>query len=200
MVKLNRCEVLVFLSLLVALTMPIGYVSAEENSSIESKNSTLFDNLLGAKTEQDGRIAEDAVWQFWFSRSPTAEIRAHLDAGIERREAYDFEAAEAHFDKVVQLAPSYAEGFNQRAFIRFLRQNYDEAKIDLEIVLTLEPKHFGALSGLYHILLIQNKRDEALSMLRRAVEIHPWLKERSLLPKAMWPRQYRNLHAPGTDI
>ena len=62
------------------------------------------------------------------------------------------EAAEHHFDKVILSAPDYAEGYNQRAFIRFLREDYDNALADLEIVLELEPNHFGASSGLYHIL------------------------------------------------
>ena len=68
------------------------------------------------------------------------------------------------------------------------------------MALILEPNHFGALSGLYHVLQRQDRRDAALNMLRLAVEIHPWLNERSALPEEMWPKSYRNLHAPGTEI
>ena len=169
-------------------------------SATDANKSVLFDNLSNARNEIEGRAAEDLIWQFWFSQSPDAEIRALLDAGIERREAYDFEAAEGHFDNVIRLAPNYAEGFNQRAFIRFLRQNYVMAQADLEVALELEPAHFGAMSGLYHILLSQNRSEPALRMLQKAVEIHPWLKERTALPEAMWPDKYRAIHDQGQEI
>jgi len=169
-------------------------------SATDANKSVLFENLSNARNEVEGRDAEAAIWQFWFSQSPDAEIRASLDAGIERREAYDFEAAETHFDNVIRLAPNYAEGFNQRAFIRFLRQNYAMAQADLEVALELEPAHFGALSGLYHILLSQNKSELALRMLQKAVEIHPWLKERTALPEPMWPDKYRVIHGQGQEI
>lgn len=200
MVNLNRKIKVAFLAL--AMTFPIFTVAAnsDKHSTNESEKKALFENLYRAENEQEGRIAEDAVWRFWFDQSPTTTVRTYLDAGIERREAYDYEAAEHHLDKVVQSAPEYAEGYNQRAFVRFLRENYYDAKTDLEMALKLEPNHFGALSGLYHILQRQDKRDAALNMLKLAVEIHPWLKERSALPEEMWPKSYRNLHAPGTKI
>ncbi len=180
----------------------VGLASTERYgiSANDARKSVLFENLSSARTEIEGRAAEDAIWQFWFSQSPDAKIRALLDAGIERREAYDFEAAEMHFDDVIRLAPNYAEGFNQRAFIRFLRQNYAMAQMDLEVTLDLEPAHFGAMSGMYHILLTQNRSEPALRMLQKAVEIHPWLKERTALPDAMWPESYRVTHDKGQEI
>ena len=127
-------------------------------------------------------------------------MRESLDAGIERREAYDFEAAEQHFDKVIELAPEYAEGYNQRAFIRFLRENFGEAESDLETVLKLTPDHFGAMAGMYQVMLRQDRQNVALKMLQQAVEIHPWIKERFGLPKSMWSKKYRDLHEPRQDI
>jgi len=145
----------------------------------------LLQNLAGAETESQGRAAESAVWEFWFSQSPTTEIRTSLDAGRERIRAYDFEAAENHLNRVVEAAPDYAEGYNQRAYARFLRENYSESLTDLEKTLELEPHHFGAMSG---------------ELLRRAVTIHPWIQERGALPKELWPERYRRLHEPGQEI
>ena len=191
---------IIFLAL--ATTFPVFEAAANSDESVSAnlEEQALFKSLLAAENEQEGRIAEDAIWRYWFDQSPTALVRASLDAGIERREAYDFEAAEIHFDKVVRSAPNYAEGYNQRAFVRFLREKYQSAQTDLEIALKLEPNHFGALSGLYHILQKQDRREAAMRMLSRAVEIHPWLKERSALPKEKWPKSYRDLHDPGLEI
>jgi len=172
-------------------------VNAHEHSTEKLK---LFEALATAKNAQVARTAEGAIWEYWFDQSPTPNIRASLDAGMERREAYDYEAAENHFDLVVESAPDYAEGYNQRAFIRFLRENYEEAQADLEVVLSLEPDHFGAMSGMYHILQIQNRPKAAIKILQKAVAVHPWLNEHANLPKAMWPDNYRKIHEPGQEI
>ncbi len=188
-----------FIILLTSLFIVLaGYARA--NSQISSIRLQLFDALANAETAQQGRAAEDAVWQFWFSLSPSDDVRALIDKGIERRDAYDFEAAENYFAQAVELAPNYAEGYNQRAFARFLRENYSDSLTDLEKALELEPKHFGAMTGIHHILRAQNRYDAAMEVLKAAVTVHPWLKERGALPKEMWPEAYRKLHEPGLEI
>lgn len=184
----------------ILLLMLSTATSADRQAGIQQVRAELLKNLASATTQQEGRTAENAMWQFWFSLSPTVVVRQSLDAGIERREAYDFEAAENHFDRVIEAAPTYAEGYNQRAFIRFLRENFDESQVDLEKALELEPDHFGALAGLYQILRIQNRYEAALSLLQKAVTIHPWLQERGSLPKELWPDSYRDIHDPELEI
>lgn len=142
----------------------------------------LFAALKTAKTEREGRLAENAIWQWWIDQAPTPEVRDAIDHGMKRRGSHDFEAAEAAFDIVVNEAPSYAEGWNQRAFARFLRDNVDGALSDLERAVELEPDHFGAWSGMYHLLIRMGRPEAANAALSRAVEIHPWLKERGMLP------------------
>lgn len=174
--------------------------SAVVSEQVAEKKAILFDNLANASTLLDGQLAESAIWQYWFNQAPTAEARGFLDAAIERREAYDFEAAEAHLDKLIETEPDYAEGYNQRAFIRFLRENLAESKADLEKTLAMMPNHFAALAGLYQVQSRLGEQDEALANLAKAVSLHPWLKERGGLPKAMWPKSYREIHEPGQDI
>jgi len=187
-----------FLALILNLCLFSGTaISDPETAAIKHK---LLTQLAQAQSESEASEAEGKVWQFWFNQSPTAEVREIFDAGQERLRAYDFEAAENYFDQVVDAAPEFAEGYNQRAFARFLRDNYDDSLTDLEIVLQLEPDHFGAMAGMYQILRIQNRTAPAMKMLQQAVKIHPWLKERSALPKNMWPEAYRRLHEPGLEI
>lgn len=168
-----------------------------ETAAVKHK---LLTGLVEAQSEPEGREAEGKVWQFWFNQAPTTEVREIFDAGQERLRAYDFEAAENYFDRVIEAAPEYAEGYNQRAFARFLRDNYTDSLSDLAMALELEPHHFGAMAGMYQILRIQNHTAAAMEMLRQAVIIHPWLKERGALPEDMWPEAYRRLHEPGLEI
>tara|TARA_R110002020_G_scaffold154610_7_gene334617 strand:- start:1916 stop:2494 length:579 start_codon:yes stop_codon:yes gene_type:complete len=170
--------------LLTALTALVLAAAAQPALATESpgRRERLFSALKNAKTEREGRLAENAIWQWWVEQAPTPEVREAIDRGMERRASHDFEAAEAAFDIAVREAPTYAEGFNQRAFVRFLRDNDDGALSDLEKSVELEPDHFGSWSGMYHLLMRMGRPEAAVTALARAVEIHPWLKERGMLP------------------
>lgn len=177
----------------------VGVVDANEAVTPGADEAILLHRLAVATDEAAGRLAESALWEQWFSEAPGA-ANDWLQQGRAKREAYDYEAAENWFDRVVEAAPGYAEGYNQRAFVRFLREDFDGSLADLEKTLALKPWHFGALSGMYHVLRIQNRHGAAFALLSRAVAIHPWIQERGALPKDMWPEHYRLLHEPGQKI
>ena len=107
-----------------------------------------------------------------------------------------FDEALRLLDEVVTAAPGYAEGWNQRAFIRFLKDDLDGSLEDIDRTLELEPKHFAALAGKAMILMRQGRMELGQAALRRAVEIHPWLKERSMLI----PAPGEVVPGPGRDI
>lgn len=184
----------------VAAFSPVKQPAAADEPTPGSYESILLQRLAGATSEADGRLAESAVWEHWFSEAPGDDVHDWLQQGRKRRESYDYEAAEKLFDRVVESAPGYAEGYNQRAFARFLREDFDGALADLEKTLQLRPWHFGALSGMYHVLRIQNRHSAAFALLRQAVTIHPWIQERGALPKDMWPDSYRLIHEQGQEI
>ncbi|MBX3529320.1 MAG: tetratricopeptide repeat protein [Rhizobiaceae bacterium] len=160
---------------------PPAVVPATAQEDAAAVRERLFERLLRAPTEADGRAAEDAIWRFWMAQGPTAEIRKDIDRAMARRSAYDFAGAKAILDRVVEVAPGYAEGWNQRAFILFLQDELDESLADIDRALALEPRHFGALSGRAHVLMRQGRMELGQKALREAVAIHPWLKERSML-------------------
>ncbi len=206
---LRRQMILLFYVLLFSLPMPLAAQSAEPDTASSAEENIaklaeieqiMFRELASAESESRGRQAEGILWEYWFNLAPTADARQLLDDGRARREAYDYEAAEKLFDQVVEQAPDYFEGYNQRAFARFLRENYAGALTDLETTLSLYPNHFGALSGMYHVLRIQGRHETAIQMLRKAVTIHPWIQERGALPQSLWPESYRAIHEPGQEI
>lgn len=185
MIPMTKWLIALWLIIIPAAAIAQGFGAASESEEKER----YFQALLNAPSETAGRKIESSIWEYWLSQSPTAEVRALMDKGMERRKAYDYEAAEKHFDEVVALAPDYSEGYNQRAFVRFLRENFDQSLTDLEKTLELEPKHFGALSGMYHLLRLKNRVPAAMRSLQLAVAIHPWIQERHALPKEMWPKR-----------
>jgi tetratricopeptide (TPR) repeat protein len=150
------------------------------------ERSRLFDALAAAKSEEEATAVADQIWQFWF-RPPSAEAGTLMSEAMQRRQVYDLSGSIAVLDKLVALAPDWAEAWNQRATLRYMAEDYDGSLADIERTLALEPKHFGALSGQVLILMRFGRVETAQSVLRRAVEINPFLSERALLAEPAKP-------------
>lgn len=163
---------------LLAVILVLPMASASEGSA---EKDALFQELKEAKTEFEAREAENLIWQHWFSSAPDAETASLVDRAMERRRSYDFAGAKELLDEAVARAPDYSEVWNQRAFVLFLQGRLDRSLEDIDRVLELEPRHFGALAGKARILMRQGRVQLGQKALRQAVEIYPFLRERSLL-------------------
>ena len=130
---------------------------------VASAQSTV-DDLLDRLAQPDLRnwsVVEQEVYQRWsISGSATADYL--LRRGREAMEAEDYEAALAHLSALVDHAPEFAEGWNARATLFFETQAYGQAIADIQRVLALEPRHFGALAGLG--LMLRDMGDDALAL------------------------------------
>ena len=54
---------------------------------------------------------------------------------------------------------------------------------DIEKVLNIEPRHFGALSGQARIFIKLQKYEKAIKSIERALEFYPSFKSRELIPE-----------------
>jgi Flp pilus assembly protein TadD len=75
------------------------------------------------------------------------------------------------------MEPGYVEGWNKRATVHFLMDDYGKSISDIGKVLEIEPRHFGALSGLGIIFRSLGENEEAKAAFRAALEIDPHLKD-----------------------
>ena len=96
-----------------------------------------------------------------------------LRRGNEALEAEDYAAALEHFSALTDHAPDFAEGWNGRATAFYLMDEYSLAIADVERVLALEPRHFGALSGLAFMLEAMGEPELALEALQHGPGAEP---------------------------
>lgn len=120
------------------------------------------------------------MWQVWL-RAPNAQAQEVLDRGMRRRDSYDFAGAFKDFDRLASYCPTYAEGFNQRAYVQFLQGGFEGALKDLDIALSLNPDHVAAQSGRALTLMQLGRIPEARLQMLAALKNNPWLSERALL-------------------
>ena len=85
----------------------------------------------------------------------------------------DYTLTQDLLGSVVEIEPGWAEAWNKRATVRFFANDDMGAMQDLAHVLALEPRHFGALSGMGFILQRGGFDKRALDVFRRALEINP---------------------------
>jgi tetratricopeptide (TPR) repeat protein len=146
----------------------------------EETRAQLFDELAAAESGTVARQVADHIWHFWFE-APDADSADLMREVLDRRRFLDLDTALNLLDELVKMTPDWAEAWNQRATIRFMVGDLEGSLADIDRVLPLEPKHFGALAGEAIILLKLGRKQEAQLVLRQAVEINPFLIERALL-------------------
>ena len=137
----------------------------------ETRLDQLFDQL-GEAGLPNWRIVEQDIWLEW-SKSGSPAMDLLLKRGREAMEAGDLRLAIAHFTALTDHAPDFAEGFNARATAHFRAGRHGPAMADIARTLALNPRHFGALTGLGRILEESGRLEQAAAAYRAAHAIHP---------------------------
>ena len=173
-------------SLIFVLLTPSLAFSCPDVQPDQFEQNRLYSELRAASNEMNGRAIAGQLWEIWIT-APDEKSQELMDAGRVRIRVADYERAEEIFDELIDYCANYAEGWNQRAFVRYLQQDYGNALEDITAALEREPRHFGALAGRATTLISMGRVEIGHVALRKALTINPWLSERHLLP-------------PGEDI
>jgi tetratricopeptide (TPR) repeat protein len=134
----------------------------------------LFGALKAAPDDASAKHIEDRIWALWLaSGSDTCNLlMSRVKTAVD---AENYDLAIRLLDAIIELRPKYVEAWNRRATVFFLKKDYGSAIADLRQVLTREPRHFGALSGLGAMLQDIGDEKDALEAYRRALAVHPHL-------------------------
>lgn len=116
--------------------------------------------------------AEADIQREW-SKSGSPAFDLLLRRGRDAMQAGDLKLAIEHLTALTDQAPDFAEGWNARATAYYLAGLYGPSIVDIEHVLALEPRHFGAISGLGLILRETGRTEEAKHAFRESLAIHP---------------------------
>ncbi len=150
-----------------------------KNSAVVETHAQRLDRLFAElKRERNDKIAtriSQRIWQEW-SQSGSASIDLMMGWAQKAVEEKKFDVALDFLDQVVTLDPTYAEGWNRRATVHYMMKNYGKSMADIDRTLQLEPRHFGALSGLAQIMMDTDRKEAALRAWQRVLDIYPMLR------------------------
>lgn len=141
----------------------------------------LFVQLKDAENETEARRIAGLIWQQWFLPNDADVVPLMQRVQFAQRAGLREEALKT-LDQITQIAPDYAEGWNQRATLLFMLGRDAESVRDIQQVLRIEPRHFGALAGLGLIHMRASNWKSAIAAFEKALQLHPFLGERAFIP------------------
>ena len=149
----------------------------DQNAESAPKSPAEIRNDLYARlaASKDGDETEGLVGLLLGSYSQSGSDTADLMLARARKamQAKEYDSAEQILDAEVALMPDWAEGWNARATLRYLDDDYDGSMADIAQTLKREPRHLGALAGMAMILESRDKDEEALKVYERVLAIAP---------------------------
>ncbi len=144
----------------------------------------LFGALKAAPDEASAKHVEARIWAIWL-QTPSDTVALLMVRAKAALDAQNSDVALKLLDAVVKLRPDYVEGWNRRATLYYLRNDYARSLQDIEQVLAREPRHFGALAGLGMIMQDLGDEKRALDAFRRALAVNPHLEKVPELVKTL---------------
>ena len=158
--------------MLLAALLSLGLAAPSLADQRDSRLPDLFARLKSAASLESAQPIEAEIWAIW-AESDNDDVNILMRLAVDAINREDFETALTLLDKMVEVAPDFAEGWNKRATVRYLTGDLDSLEADVAKVLALEPRHFGALSGLGLIHLARGDAERALEAFKRALEVNP---------------------------
>ncbi len=151
-------------------------------NNINEKLNKLFEELK-ISSESSSFEIEQKIWKLWSTHPDNDNLTLLLAEGSEAVNNNQFNIAIDIFTKVIKLDPNWAEAWNKRATVHYLVGQYQKSQNDIEKVLKLETRHFGALAGQGLVNIKLKNYEKAIKSYEKALEIYPSMRSPEIMIK-----------------
>ena len=138
-------------------------------------------NELKIKKLNTALIIEQEIWTLWSTHPTNEKLTAKLEEGSQLVRDQKYLKAKNIFSEVIQLDKNWAEAWNKRATVLYLLGNFEASQKDIDKVLELENRHFGALAGQGLVNIKLKNYEKAILSYERALKIYPSMKSSGLM-------------------
>ena len=133
----------------------------------------MFTQLKSIEDPANAREVEDKIWKLWTTHPSEKTLTDLLAKGSNYMMQNQLTSAHNVFSKVIELDPNWAEGWNKRATVLYMMGNFELSQNDIDMVLSLEKRHFGALSGQGLVQTALQNYQKAIDSYIEAHKIYP---------------------------
>ena len=151
-------------------------ISSASNLLHADQTDDRLDDLFTVLQETENfrtiAVTERQIWAIWLQHA-NADVAQLMLVGTQRMNTQRYAEAMVVFNRLTESFPGYAEGWNKRATLHYVLGNLDASINDIEKTLDLEPRHFGALSGLGMVFIQRKELSKAKRAFEDLIEVHP---------------------------
>ena len=126
---------------------------------------------------------EQKIWKIWSTHPKKNELTLMLSEGSTLVKNDKLNEAVNIFTKVIELDPNWAEAWNKRATVFYLLGKFQKSQNDIDKVLKLEERHFGALAGQGLVNIQLKNYEKAIMSYEKAQKIYPTMKSPKIMIK-----------------
>jgi len=169
--------------LLICLIFLFSLTSSFANDR-DVRLNQLFNELKINKAKV-ASIVEQEIWSLWSTHPTDEKLTARLEEGSMFVRNQQPNRARDIFTEVIKLDENWAEAWNKRATVLYMLGEYQKSQDDIDKVLELEPRHFGALAGQGMVNIKLKNYEKAIRSYEEAQEIYPSMKTPDAMIKQM---------------
>ena len=169
------------LSLYVFLVLLFCGNAVAESKDRSIKLNHLFDQLKKSNNVSKALEVEIKIWNIWSTHPTQEKLTKSLAKGSDLISEGRLETAYTIFSTIVNSAPDWAEGWNKRATVLYLMGRYQNSLNDIDEVLKLESRHFGALSGQGLVQIELKNYEKAIESYQKAEKIYPLISSAKIM-------------------
>ena len=116
---------------------------------------------------------EQKIWEIWSTHPTDQFLTIRLAEGSKLVRNKQLINAVDIFTEVIEKDPTWAEAWNKRATVLYMLGDYQSSQKDIDKVLKLEDRHFGALAGQGLVNIKLENYEKAIKSYKKAQEIYP---------------------------
>ena len=148
----------------------------------EVKLNSLFEKLKINNLDQAYPI-EQEIWSIWSTHPSNKKLTLRLEEGSEFVRNNQLNKAIQIFTEVIKLDPTWSEAWNKRATVLYMIGDYKSSQEDINKVLSLEKRHFGALAGQGLVNIQLKNYEKAINSYKKAKDIYPSMQSAEIMIK-----------------
>ena len=170
-----------YLNYILIILFVLNNTNLEANDK-NKKLDRLFNDLKFKNATLSYEI-EQKIWELWSTHPSDKNLTTLLAEGSNLVNKQKFDQAIVVFSKVIDLDPKWAEAWNKRATVLYMVGEFQKSQDDIDKVLELEERHFGALAGQGLVNIQLENYDKAIMSYKKAQQIYPKMKSPKIMIK-----------------
>ena len=153
------------------------------NSNERDKRLNQLFNELKVNQSNLASIIEQEIWTLWSTHPTNEKLTARLEEGSQLVRSQKLNKAKKIFTEVINLDQNWAEAWNKRATVLYMLGEFQQSQDDINRVLALETRHFGALAGQGLVNIQLKNYEKAIRSYQEAKKIYPAMRSPEIMIK-----------------